>query len=51
MLSYQRNTLLALLANFKAKLYNYMEDNFLDCSARDIILRNITSIEKQLKKL
>ena len=67
MLNYQKNTLLALLANFKAKLYEFQSDiddktnalglagKFSEASAYSYILptidRNITSIEKQLKKL
>lgn len=56
MLSYQKNTLLALLANFKARLYNTMEEDNRPLSFNGIAIlttidRNLTSIEKQLKKL
>jgi len=59
MLSYQKNGLLSLLANFKARLYDYRtEFGLLEINADTktlnslaIIDRNITSIEKKLKKL
>jgi len=69
MLSYQKNSLLALLAQFKVKFYNYtqeMSDELFIANADNIenekennafgkiqltIDRNLTSIEKQIKKL
>ena len=60
MLSYQKNTLLALLAQFKSKLWedyltiqlaNNKEQEEQLKKAVNIIDRNITSIEKQLKRL
>lgn len=63
MLNYQKNTLLSLLANFKARLYDSMvlEENAnsgysvfrneQEQESYKIIDRNLTSIEKQLKKL
>lgn len=58
MLSSQKNTLLYMLANFKAKFYEESEnvsamtehDNRF-IKAGEIIIRNLTSIEKQIKKL
>jgi hypothetical protein len=58
MLSYQKNALLSLLAQFKVKLYEadpQKELKLPDCNdyinALFIITRNLTSIEKQIKKL
>lgn len=67
MISYQKNTLLGLLAQFSAKLYETRNDiddktnalglagKFSEASAHSniwpTIERNLTSIEKQLKKL
>jgi hypothetical protein len=66
MLSYQKNGLLSLLAQFKVKLYEVAEamrnskkiiSNEMDVlssselKALSIIDRNLTSIEKQIKKL
>ena len=65
MLTYQKNALLALLAQFEAKLYNLLvleetsEDARLDLMFRhdqenniyNIITRNSQSIRKQIKKL
>lgn len=50
----QKNNLLFSLAHFKAKLYNFNLDTE-DCPLHtikdiSIIERNITSIEKQIKK-
>lgn len=67
MLTHQKNTLLSLLANFKARLYDYQADiddktnalglagKFSEASVHSNIWptidRNLTSIEKQIKKL
>jgi hypothetical protein len=58
MLTYKKNSLLALLAQFKAKLYEFAEQDgaMLEFSteyqkAGETILRNLISIEKQIKKL
>ena len=53
MLAYQKNTLLAMLSTFKAKLYDYANSdvNFLHNININIIDRNLTSIEKQIKKI
>jgi hypothetical protein len=66
MLSYQRNSLLSLLAQFKVKLYEAAEEmrnlkmvisnetdvlNSFQSQSLSTIDRNLTSIEKQLKKL
>lgn len=56
MLSYQKNALLSLLAQFKTKLYDTSTDTderltCHDLPALNIIDRNLTSIEKQIKKL
>lgn len=55
MLTHQKNTFLGLLANFKARLYEIdvigidnLKRHQLTCN---IIDRNLTSIEKQIKKL
>jgi hypothetical protein len=65
-LSYQRNSLLSLLAQFKVKLYEAAEEmrnlkmvisnetdvlNSFQSQSLSTIDRNLTSIEKQLKKL
>ena len=58
MLTYQKNALLSLLAQFKEKFYTETENvgamteqdtRFI--KAGEIIIRNLTSIEKQIKKL
>ena len=58
MLTYQKNKLLALLSQFKAKFYQETENvgNMTANDARflkagETILRNMTSIEKQIKRL
>jgi hypothetical protein len=51
MLSYQRNSLLSLLAQFKMRLYDYNQETPRPIQEMAIIDRNLTSIEKQIKKL
>lgn len=63
MLSYQKNALLALIAQFKFRLYEDIRDRLTDrdpitdkptynrYDMINIIDRNLTSIEKQIKKL
>lgn len=58
MLLYQKNKLLALLAQFKAEFYQETENvgNMIANDARflkagETILRNLTSIEKNVKRL
>lgn len=58
MLSYQRNALLSILAQFEAKLYDIKTFNneigkiFYDpCERIKIIADNLTSIKKQIDRL
>jgi hypothetical protein len=58
MLSYQKNNLLSLLAQFRVKLYQDFNGSEypriikgLTPENYNIIDRNLTSIEKQIKKL
>lgn len=54
MLSYQKNALLALLARFNDLILSYyvnMTAEEQDNKALHVIDRNLTSIEKQIKKL
>ena len=57
MLLYQKNKLLALLAQFKAEFYQETENvgnmiaNDALLKAGETILRNLTSIEKNVKRL
>lgn len=43
--------LLILINKFDLYLSDFYGDHFVDTVARDIIIRNINSIQKQIKKL
>ena len=49
--NYDLLSLLNLANQFDLKLNYLMEDHFINTVPRDIIIRNITSIQKQIKNL
>jgi len=51
MLSHQKNNLLSLLAELKSALYKYNNEQPNPNAIIFIIENNLTSIEKQIKKL